>query len=124
MTPAAARSIIRPLAGAAFAAGAIIVAVLSLLPQDVMPHVGFGDKIQHLIAYLCLALAGGIAFPDRRSFLALAVGLVALGIVLEFGQAVVPGRFTSIGDVVANTVGVLLGLTIARFAVPWFRSSA
>ncbi len=124
MTPASARSIIRPLAGAAFAAGVLAVVVLSLVPQEALSHFNLSDKPLHAAAYLCLALAGGIAFPDRRSLLALALGLVALGIVLEFGQALVPGRFTSVGDAVANTVGVVLGLTIARFAVPWIRSSA
>jgi len=114
LTPAATRSIIRPLAGAAFAVGAIMVVVLSLLPQDIAPHVDVGDKVQHLIAYLCLALAGGIAFPDRRFLLALGLGLIALGVSLEIAQAFVPGRFASIGDVAANTLGVAVGLAIAR----------
>jgi VanZ family protein len=69
-----------------------------------------------------VALAGGIAFPDRRFLLAL--GLIGLGASLEIAQAVVPGRFASIGDVAANTLGVALGLTIARFAGPWIRWSA
>lgn len=123
MIPTAVRARIRPLAGAAFAAGALAVTVLSLLPREVVPDVDLGDKVQHLIAYLCLALAGGIAFPDRRSLLALGLGLVVLGAGLEFAQAIVPGRFASVGDAIANTLGVALGLTIARFAVSRARLS-
>lgn len=116
MTSLSKKSFFRPLAAAAFAVGALTVAVLSLLPQELMPNVDVGDKIQHLTAYLCLALVGGTAFPGRRQQLAVGLGLFAFGIGIEFIQAFVPGRFASVGDVVANTIGVVLGLSIARFA--------
>lgn len=109
---------VRILAGAAFAAGVIAVAVLCLLPQEAVPHLDVGDKAQHLIAYLCLALAGGVAFPGRSVWVVvgLGLGLVALGIGLEVGQAFVPGRYASMGDAAANTLGVVIGLTVARVA--------
>ena len=40
----------------------------------------------------------------------LGLGLVALGIGLEFGQAIIPGRHTSAFDALANTIGVILEL--------------
>ena len=107
-----------------FVAGMVCVAVLSLLPQDAIPSVDVSDKVQHLMAYLCLALAGGVTFPERRSMLALGLGLVALGIGIECAQAFVPGRFASVGDAAANTLGVALGLSLARIAVARARLSA
>jgi len=41
-----------------------------------------------------------------------AVACVAFGALLEWGQAVVPGRFGSLGDVLLNAVGVVLGTAI------------
>ena len=102
------------LAGMSCVAGILAVTILSLLPQDTLPHMDVSDKVQHLIAYFCMALAGGIAFPRRRSLMALGFGLAVLGIGLEFAQMFVPGRFASIGDGVANTLGVVLGLSLAR----------
>lgn len=107
---------IRPLAGAVFAIGAIAVALLSLLPQHTMPVMDVSDKAQHLIAYLCLALAGGIAVPGWRPMLWVGLGLIVFGAGLECVQAFVPGRFASVGDAAANTLGVALGLTLARIA--------
>lgn len=112
------------LAGVAFAAGTLCVTVFSLLPQDAIPHVDVSDKIQHLVAYLCLALTGGAAFPGRRSMAALGLGLVAVGIGLECAQMFVPGRSASVGDAVANTLGVVLGLAFAHIAHVRARRSA
>lgn len=109
-------SAIRILAGVAFFAGMLTVAVLSLLPQDAVPQVDLSDKLQHLIAYLCVALAGGIAFPEGRFPIVLGLVLVVLGVGIEGAQAFIPGRFASVGDAVANTFGVLIGVALARVA--------
>ncbi len=118
MTQPPSKAVIRRLAAVAFVAGALAVTILSLLPDNAMPHTRLWDKAQHVIAYLCLGLAGGIAFPDRRFVPVLGLGLVALGIGLEFGQAIIPGRYTSAWDALANTLGVMLGLALARFTLP------
>ncbi len=106
---------IRTLAAAAFAVGVVAVVALSVVQPDI-PAMHGSDKARHLSAYLCLALAGGIAFPGWRSLLAVGLGLVAMGIGLEFVQAFIPGRMASAGDVAANTAGVALGLTVAWIA--------
>lgn len=106
---------IRTLAAAAFAVGVVAVVALSVVQPDI-PAMHGSDKARHLSAYLCLALAGGIAFPGRRSLLVVGLGLVAMGIGLEFIQAFIPGRMASVGDAAANTAGVALGLTVAWIA--------
>ncbi len=121
MTPVPRSTLIRSLALAVFCAGVLAVVALSLLPQQALPHFNLWDKAQHLVAYLCLALAGGMKFRDWRSLLALGLGLVALGVGLEVIQWMVPGRQPSRGDIVANTLGVAMGLTIARFAASRIR---
>jgi len=109
-------AIIRWAAITGFAAGVVAVSVLSLIPSDALPGIEVWDKLQHLLAYLVLAVTGAVAFPGRRSLPWLAIGLLILGCVLEAIQAFVPGRVADVDDAVANAIGVGLGLVIARVA--------
>jgi len=92
----------------AFAGTVLTVIVLSLLPGRDLPQIGISDKLEHATAYAGMALTGSLAFPRRPALLWLLVLLPALGIALEFGQMLVPGRSAEVGDAVANTIGVLL----------------
>jgi VanZ family protein len=107
--PAAARlRALEPVLKLAFAATVATVIVLSLLTGRDLPQVGLPDKLEHVIAYAGMALAGSLAFPRLPAFLRLLVLLPALGIALEFCQMLVPGRSAEVGDAVADTIGVLL----------------
>jgi len=109
-------AVIRWAAITGFAAGVAAVSVLSLIPSDALPGIEVWDKLQHLLAYLVLAVTGAVSFPGRRSLPWLAIGLLILGCVLEAIQAFVPGRVADVDDAVANAIGVGLGLVIARVA--------
>ncbi len=91
-----------------------MVTLLSLIPAPSLPGVGLWDKLQHALAYLALAFTGAIAFPDRRRHGWLCLGLLVLGASLEGLQSLIPGRFGSVEDMLANAVGVGLGLALAR----------
>ena len=114
-------AVIRWAAITGFAAGVAAVSVLSLTPSDALPGIEIWDKLQHVLAYLILAVTGAVAFPGRRSFPWLAIGLVILGGVLEATQAFIPGRDAGVDDAVANAIGVGLGLVIARVAGSRYR---
>jgi VanZ family protein len=94
------------------------VVILSLLPGEYLPQVRISDKLEHVIAYGCLMFAGALAFPSMRATLRLAVLLPLLGIALEFGQMLVPGRTAEVGDAVADTVGVVIVTLVLLFLVP------
>ncbi len=96
-----------------FLIGLLAVIALSVIPQGAMPDTGLSDKLGHMAAYATLALAGGIAYRGARSLLILAVGLLLLGAGLELVQALLPGRFASGYDLLANLVGISLGSTAA-----------
>src|SRR5262245_10012606 len=93
-----------------FTAGAIAVIVLSLLPGRDMPSLGVSDKIEHVIAYAVLGLAGGLAFPTRRSTILLLALLPTLGIALEIAQLAVPGRSAEVADALADSIGTAITL--------------
>lgn len=96
----------------ALAAGVVAVILLSVTPRPV-PTSGvlLSDKAQHLAAYAALALAGGLGFAGAAA--RVVVGVFALGLALEGVQAFVPGRLAGLDDVVANTLGVALGIIVA-----------
>jgi len=75
------------------------------------------DKVEHVVAYLSLAFLP--ALHERRRRLAyIAPGLVALGVLLEFGQLWSPGRTFEIGDMLADAAGVIAGMSIGLWVRP------
>jgi hypothetical protein len=77
------------------------------------------QKVLHVVIYAVLAalwmwtLAGITSMPVRIG-LSFALAL-ALGVVLEWYQTTVPGRYGTMTDVLLNTLGVVLGLAAALF---------
>lgn len=77
------------------------------------------DKVLHCLVYATLGLAALWALPPRfrrqRPLTASAVVVffcLCYGLSDEFHQSFVPGRFVSLGDVVADTVGGLLAMVV------------
>ena len=97
----------------AFFLGLLVVIALSVIPQGAIPDTGISDKLGHIAAYAALALAGGIAFRRARPLFMMATGLLFLGIGLELVQALLPGRFASSYDLLANVIGIALGSAMA-----------
>lgn len=85
----------------------------SLLPSTALPKpMFFGvDKVQHLLGYFALAAYAVMLFADGPAQRRAAGGLVLLGIAIEGAQsALTASRVADAGDVLANLVGVLLGM--------------
>ena len=93
-----------------FVVGIVVLAVLLLTPGDDLPNV-LWDKLEHGLAFGVLAFTGAVAFPGRSSLLRLGFGLPCLGILFEILQTFVPGREAAVGDALADTIGVAIGLT-------------
>lgn len=82
------------------------------------------DKSDHLGAFAVLAIAGRIAWGSKlRNQLALGAYLVALGILIEVMQMFVPLRQADWHDVVADALGVVLGLAIAFVLAKFSRAT-
>ncbi len=95
-----------------FFSALLVVAVLSLAPREAIPDTGISDKLGHFIAYSALSLLGLFAYPGKFGPRWVVAGLVLYGIGLEVLQILVPSRFFSMGDILANTLGVLLGYVL------------
>lgn len=91
---------------------AVIVASLVPPPKMSVPH-GF-DKLEHLVGYLLLAAGAVLLFARRTTQLRAGLGLVVLGVALEFAQAgLTQTRAAESADALANATGVALGLLLS-----------
>ena len=104
-------ALMRRIGRAVFIVGIVVLAVLLLTPGDYLPKVDLWDKLEHGLAFGVLAFTGAVAFPGRSSLLRLGFGLPCLGALFEILQIFVPGREAAVGDALANTIGVAIGLT-------------
>ena len=86
--------------------GAVIF--ISLMPEPPDMGVQGGDKAGHFLAYGLLMLWFVQVYPMKRWW-RLAVGFVALGVLLEVLQGLSGQRSFEYADMLANSVGVVLG---------------
>ena len=96
------------------------VVVGSLLPTDALPPSPFDqfDKLEHFLGYAALSAYAVLLFASRRAQVAAAIGLIALGVGLEFAQAVLTeSRRADVFDALADASGVLVGLLLT--VTPW-----
>jgi VanZ family protein len=111
------RDFARPRVWVAFwAFGWVLAIVLSLIhPPPIDLDVPDSDKVGHLLAYATLSAWAANLFATRRAWWLAALALVALGIGMEFAQgAFTDDRLRDPFDALANTVGVMLGMTALR----------
>ncbi|MFI4913758.1 MAG: VanZ family protein [Steroidobacterales bacterium] len=96
--------------------------VTGLLPAKQMPKLPLNDKIEHIIAYLVLALwFGGLLEPRR--YWRLTVWLLALGGGIEIAQGLMHmGREADWFDFYADATGVVAGIALCQLGVRhWVR---
>jgi VanZ family protein len=96
------------------AALAMLLAVISWLALTPAPPPEAGllwDKLNHFGAFACLAVAGFMGF--RRRWLAVALGLLAYGGLIEVLQSFIPPRQGEWVDLLADGIGIALGLGLA-----------
>lgn len=99
-----------------FALAIATVVVLSLVPNRMLRRVDVigNDKIGHALAYFVL-MAFAVQLRDSsRDWIRCALGLLAMSIVIEFVQQASGLRRGDPHDVIANAIGLLLGLLVAH----------
>ena len=91
---------------------AVVVAVLSLMPGRHVPEVNVSDKFKHFAAFAMLAFwFGSIMVRPDLPLVGLAV--VGFGGLIEIAQGMMGlGRHADWYDMLADTLGVLLGMAL------------
>jgi VanZ family protein len=90
---------------------------LSLTPSPPQVELAHGDKAGHFASYGLLMFWFARLHVSKRAHMGYAVAFTAMGIGLEFLQGHIGYRTYDVFDMVANTLGVLLGWA-AAIAVP------
>jgi hypothetical protein len=98
---------------AAFGCAIAVILVLALLPgghgPDWFPH---ADKLRHAAAFVALWAIGKQARFQPSWVLPLV--LLAFGVGIELAQALTPTRDPSVGDVLADALGIAAGRLLMR----------
>ena len=102
---------IQKFARIAFFIASVGLIYVSLIPGSNMPG-NIHDKILHLVAYGFVGLFAVFGYREVSQRLKWLGGLVVLGILLEFGQRIAPGRSFEFLDMIANTLGVCIAAGI------------
>jgi len=91
----------------------IAITYLSLKSASHSSPIRINDKIGHFIAYALLSLhaLAFFQFQQKKHILWLVLTLVGYGLLMEILQGFVPGREVSAYDLLANSMGVGIGLT-------------
>jgi VanZ family protein len=101
-----------PLSRGVFAVVVLISFAVLFAPASDVPHAPPGvDKIVHATLFASLGFSGRWAGIGRA---VLAGALVGYGAVSEIVQGLI-GRDAAVGDLIADSVGVLLGLLVWRW---------
>ena len=91
---------------------AMAVLFLAIVPTSTpLPTTGW-DKSNHVIAFSALAYLGQKAFSQNA--FKLIIGLIAFGGLIELLQTFTPTRFGEWQDLMADTIGIFIGLFIAK----------
>lgn len=93
-----------------------VVAYLSLYSDvDFLLDIKNIDKVYHALAYLWLAVIPFVGFQRFKLSLVGALLMIPFGISIEYAQGFVDGRIFSLSDMVANVMGVTLGVILGGY---------
>jgi VanZ family protein len=101
-------SVVLVVTGSLLPAGSPIIRAVGMLPVS--------EKVLHFCIYTWLALLSLIIVRRRPIALLVAFAMVLLGVTLEFGQKLVPGRAFELRDMFVNSLGVLTGVLLGIIA--------
>ncbi|MGP1630660.1 MAG: VanZ family protein [Giesbergeria sp.] len=80
---------------------------------DAMDASAYSDKLVHASLFALLGWLAACSWRLPRHRWYALVGLLLLGVVTEWLQAYIPGRSASLGDWVADSLGLCVGLLLS-----------
>ena len=87
----------------------------SLLPGPPLPPIPSSDKFMHVLTYAVLAVWFAGLYPRTR-YVWIAGLLFLMGVAIEWAQGAMGlGRHPDYRDVIANSLGIAVGLALALF---------
>ena len=90
----------------------IAVYILAMLPQESAPTLGWGDKGNHILAFVVMSIL--LILSYRISLYRVAILMVVYGVWIEISQYFTPTRSADYRDVVADSIGVAIAILIYK----------
>ncbi|CAA6826637.1 MAG: Teicoplanin resistance protein VanZ [uncultured Sulfurovum sp.] len=88
--------------------------IFAVLPHDIAPSIPeVSDKAHHVFAFVVLALLLRLGYHINYWYALLS--LVAYGVLIEFSQIYAVNRFAEYKDVIADTIGTFIGLSLYKY---------
>ncbi|MFH0710377.1 MAG: VanZ family protein [Pseudomonadota bacterium] len=90
-----------------------VIEYLALTPQHIEAMDGMWDKQNHFVAFFVLFILISFAYNHFSEVKKIAL-LLLVGFQIEVTQYFIPGRFFSTLDIVADSIGILIGVVLWR----------
>ena len=93
-----------------------LVVFLSLTgkPVRIDTNLPYQDKLLHALAYFVLTFWFMQIYHTRHQVFRWVVLFLCLGLLMEYLQGFEPKRYSEVGDMVANALGVVAAVGVAR----------
>jgi VanZ family protein len=93
-----------------------VIIYLSITSTPVEIDIGFPlqDKLFHMLAYFVLMFWFVQIYHARKQLVGHALAFIAVGIAMEFIQSFDPARYAEYEDMIANTLGIVLAVMLAK----------
>ena len=94
----------------------ILVIFLSLTssPVEIDSKLPYQDKLFHALAYFSLTFWFMQIYHIKHHVTGWAIFFLSLGLLLEYLQSFDPERYSEVGDMIANTIGVVAAAILSR----------
>jgi VanZ family protein len=92
---------------------AVITVAMAMPAPEVELAIDHADKWVHVLAFATLGAWTAQIYPPSAALLWRGLGLLAFAASTELMQAVIPWRNADSGDLIADAIGVALGLALA-----------
>jgi len=96
-----------------------VVILLSVMSDPPTPDIDLPsiDKLYHTLTYFLLMIWFAQIYHVNKQKYLWALFFIILGVALEYIQNYSPERYFELSDMVANTVGVIVGILLAGTAL-------
>ncbi len=98
-----------------FFSALVSISILAILPDynALPPIVSVSDLLNHAAAFSVLAILYAFAYSNHTPK-RIAITLIAYGVLIEAVQVFLPTRYASFEDIIADSVGIIVGVLIMK----------
>ena len=90
----------------AFFSAAAFALFMALIPGQADPTAFINDKVKHILTFIVLCVLLDLAYPTADFTLWKPLAMLVFGIMIEVFQEMTGYRHFSVGDIIADIVGI------------------